>query len=123
MDRPGAATQTTRVTSTLDISGSTPAYVRPSPISPDTMIGMSDFFADGALVAGYLLAVPFTLYVPGFQRMWKRREPWVFATEQVGAALIVAGWSIKGNTPSAVVNAAWFLGFGAAFIAKGRRAG
>jgi hypothetical protein len=83
---------------------------------------MSDSFADGALVAGYVLAVPFTLWVPGFQRMWKRREPWVFATEQVGAALIATGWAMKGNTPAAVVNAAWFVGFGVAYVAKGRRA-
>jgi hypothetical protein len=82
---------------------------------------MIDSLANGALVAGYVLAVPFTLWVPGFQRMWKRREPWAFATEQVGAALIVTGWSLKGNTPAAVVNAAWFLGFGAAYVAKGRR--
>ena len=85
------------------------------------MTDMSDFLATGALVTGYALAVPLTLYVPGFQRMWKRREPWVFATEQVGAALIITGWSLKGNTPSAVVNAVWFLGFGAAYVAKGRR--
>jgi hypothetical protein len=82
---------------------------------------MSNTFATGALVTGYALAVPFTLWVPGFRRMWKQREPWVFATEQTGAALIVTGWAIKGNTSAVAVNAAWFLGFGAAYLVKGRR--
>jgi hypothetical protein len=82
---------------------------------------MSSPLATGTLVAGYVLAVPFTLWVPGFQRMWKRREPWAFATEQLGAALITTGWAIKGNQPAVVVNAAWFLGFGAAYVIKGRR--
>ena len=74
------------------------------------------------LVAGYLLAVPFTLWVPGFRRMWKRREPWVFVVAQTGAALITLGWALEGRTASVVVNALWFFGFGAAWLWAGRRA-
>lgn len=73
------------------------------------------------LAAGYALAVPFTLYTPGFLRMWRRREWPVYAAAQGGAALIVAGWLAKGNLPSAGFNAAWLLGFGLAYAAEGRK--
>lgn len=81
---------------------------------------MSPNLGGSALVVGYAMAVPFTLWVPGFRRMWKRREPWVFATEQAGAALIVAGWAVQGNTGAVLVNVVWFLAFGAAYTIKGR---
>ena len=74
-----------------------------------------------ALVAGYLLAVPFTLYLPGFLRMWRRRELPVFLSAEVGALLITAGWAAMGNVPSAVVNGAWTVGFAAAYAAEGRK--
>ena len=77
--------------------------------------------ADGVLVLGYLLAVPFTLFVPGFLRLWRRREPWALLCAQGGAALIVAGWLAKGAVASALVNAAWLVGFGAAYAGEGRR--
>ncbi len=73
------------------------------------------------LVAGYLLAVPFTLFTPGFLRMWRRREPLVYASAQTGALLIAASWAAKGNTPAAVVNSAWLLGFGTAYAVEGRK--
>ena len=72
-----------------------------------------------SLGAGYLLAVPFTLFVPGFLRMWRRRERWTYACAQGGAALIVLGWALRGDAPAALVNAGWLVGFGAAY----RRAG
>ena len=76
------------------------------------------------LVAGYVLAVPFTLFVPGFLRLWRRREPWAYACAQGGAALIVAGWLARGAWPSAAVNAAWFVGFAVVYARAGRaRAG
>ena len=76
------------------------------------------------LVVGYVLAVPFTLFVPGFLRLWRRREPWAYACAQGGAALIVAGWLARGAWPSAAVNAAWLVGFGIAYARAGRaRAG
>lgn len=73
------------------------------------------------LVAGYVLAVPLTLFTPGFLRLWRRREPWAYASAQGGAALIVAGWTAKGNAPSAAFNAAWLLGFGVAYAVEGRK--
>lgn len=74
-----------------------------------------------ALAAGYVLAVPFTLFTPGFLRLWRRREPQVYAAAQGGALLITAGWIAKGNVPSAVFNGAWLLGFAAAYAAEGRK--
>ena len=40
------------------------------------------------LVAGNVLAVPFSVYLPGFYRLWRRREPLVFAAEELGMAMI-----------------------------------
>ena len=74
-----------------------------------------------ALVAGYALAVPVTLFTPGFLRLWRRREPLLYASAQGGAALIVGGWAAKGNAPSAVVNAVWLVGFGVAYAVEGRK--
>ena len=76
------------------------------------------------LGVGYVLAVPFTVFVPGFLRLWRRRERWTYACAQGGAALIVLGWAVRGSWPSAAVNAAWLLGFGVAYAREGRvRAG
>ena len=77
--------------------------------------------ASAALVAGYVLAVPVTVFVPGFLRLWRRREPLPYAAAQVGAALVAAGWAAKGNTVAAVGNAAWLVGFGVAYAAEGRK--
>ena len=77
--------------------------------------------ADVVLLAGYLLAVPFTLFVPGFLRLWRRRERWAYACAQGGAALIVGGWLAKGGLVSAAVNAAWLVGFGLVYARAGRR--
>lgn len=74
-----------------------------------------------ALVAGYALAVPFTVYVPGFLRLWRRREPAVFAAAEVGAALVTVGWAAKGNVSAALVNGAWTVGFAAAYAVEGRK--
>ena len=71
------------------------------------------------LVCGYVLAVPFTVFVPGFLRLWRRREPAAYACAQGGAALVVAGWWAKGNLPTAAVNAAWLVGFGVAYAREG----
>lgn len=77
--------------------------------------------ASAALVAGYVLAVPVTVFVPGFLRVWRRREPLPYAAAQAGAVLIAAGWAARGNTVAAVGNAVWLVGFGAAFAAEGRK--
>jgi len=74
-----------------------------------------------ALVAGYVLAVPFTLVTPGFLRLWRRRERWAYGAAQGGAALITAGWAARGRPGSAAVNGAWLVGFGLLYAAEGRR--
>ena len=77
--------------------------------------------ADTALLFGYVLAVPFTLFVPGFLRLWRRREVEVFAVAQLGAAVIALAWLAKGNTVAFAVNAAWFTGLTVAYVLEGRR--
>jgi hypothetical protein len=74
-----------------------------------------------ALVAGYLAAVPFTVCVPGFLRLWRRRERWTYAMAQGGAGLVVLGWALRGGTIAAAVNAAWLAGLGAAYATEGRK--
>jgi hypothetical protein len=74
-----------------------------------------------ALAAGYVLAVPFTVFVPGFLRLWRRREPAAYACAQGGAALIVAGWLARGSWAAAAVNAAWLGGFAVAYAREGVR--
>ena len=77
--------------------------------------------ADTALLFGYVLAVPFTLFVPGFLRLWRRREPWVFALAEGGALLVTVGWALRGSLPSALLNAAWTVGFAVAYAVEGRK--
>jgi hypothetical protein len=77
--------------------------------------------ADAALLVGYLMAVPFTLFPPGFLRLWRRREPSVFVTAEAGALLIAGGWAAKGNVPVATFNCLWFLGLGIAWWREGRK--
>lgn len=72
------------------------------------------------LVAGYVLAVPVTVFVPGFLRLWRRRERWAYACAQGGAALIVLGWALRGAWPSAALNALWLVGFGVHYAREGR---
>ncbi len=77
--------------------------------------------ADTALLFGYVLAVPFTVFVPGFLRLWRRREPEVFAVAQTGAAVIAVAWLAKGSLLNALVNAAWLVGLTVAWVREGRR--
>ena len=77
--------------------------------------------ADTALLFGYVLAVPFTLFVPGFLRLWRRREVEVFAVAQLGALVIALAWLAKGNGTAFAVNAAWFVGLSVAYVLEGRR--
>jgi hypothetical protein len=77
--------------------------------------------ADGLLVAGYALAVPLTVFVPGFLRLWRRRETPLFVTAEAGAALISAGWALRGKPVPAVVNGAWAVGFLLVYVREGRK--
>jgi hypothetical protein len=73
------------------------------------------------LIAGNVMAVPLTLYTPGFLRMWRRREPALFAVEEAGMVLITAGWAAKGNVPAAAFNGLWLVGFAGAYALEGRK--
>ena len=73
------------------------------------------------LLAGYALAVPFSVYPPGFRRLWRRREPLPIVAEELGAALITAGWLMRRKPVPAAVNAAWGVGLLAAYVVEGRR--
>ena len=77
--------------------------------------------AETALLFGYVLAVPFTLFVPGFLRLWRRREIEVFATAQAGALVIAAGWLALGHVGAAVINGLWFSGLSIAWVLEGRK--
>ena len=77
--------------------------------------------ADTALLFGYVLAVPFTVFVPGFLRLWRRREIEVFLTAQAGAAVVAAAWLAKGHVAAAAISAAWLVGLTAAYVVAGRR--
>ena len=73
------------------------------------------------LLAGYTLAVPVTLFTPGFLRLWRRREVLLYAAAQGGALLITGGWVAKGNNSAVLVNGAWLVGFGIAYALEGRK--
>lgn len=81
----------------------------------------ADSLATPVLVAGYVLAVPVTVWTPGFLRVWRRREPLLTAACLAGSALVTTGWVLKESTGPAVFNGAWTLGFAAAFLAEGRK--
>lgn len=73
------------------------------------------------LAAGYALAVPFTVYVPGYLRLWRRREPAVVGAQELGAVLITAAFVAKGNVPAAAFNALWSVGLPIALVLEGRK--
>lgn len=73
------------------------------------------------LVLGYLLAVPFTVWIPGFRRLWRRREPAVFGAAQLGAALLVVAYLRQRNWAGIVVNGGWAVGLTVAYLAEGRK--
>ena len=73
------------------------------------------------LVAGNVLAVPFSIYLPGFYRLWRRREPLVFAAEEVGMALITTAFALKSKPLPAAFNGAWGLGLAVAYGLEGRK--
>jgi hypothetical protein len=82
---------------------------------------VSDRAATAVLLAGYAAAIPFTVFVPGFLRLWRRRETWTYASAQGGALLVAAGWAAKGSVPAAAANVLWLLGLGLAYTLEGRR--
>ena len=77
--------------------------------------------SSAVLLVGYLLAVPFTVYVPGFLRLWRRREPLVIAAAEGGAVLIAVGWALKGNAASATFNGVWAVSLAIGLLLEGRK--
>ena len=73
------------------------------------------------LASGYLLSVPFTAYTPGFLRLWRRREPKVYAAAQLGGVLVAAGWATRGNLVAASVNGLWVCGLAVAYAVEERK--
>lgn len=71
------------------------------------------------LVIGYVLAVPFTLFYPGFLRLWRRREAWTFLAAQLGAVLITLAFVRKGQALGAVINGGWAVGLTIAYVLEG----
>ncbi len=76
---------------------------------------------DAILAAGYTLAAPFSIFVPGFLRLWRRREPALIIVEGTGVALICLGWSLRRGWLAVAVNAAWGVGLAAAYASEGRK--
>ncbi|MCA1713211.1 MAG: hypothetical protein LC789_16860 [Actinobacteria bacterium] len=60
------------------------------------------------------------MWVPGFRRVWRRREIGLYAAAQVGALLLVLGYGLRGSVVSAGVNLVWLVGFGIAYAYEGR---
>ena len=76
---------------------------------------------DTALLFGYLLIVPFTLVVPGFLRMWRRREVELLATVLVGLAVVTVAWLARDAAAVAAVHAAALVALTVAWVRAGRR--
>ncbi len=73
-------------------------------------------------LTGYVLATPFVVYPPLFKKMWNGRRHDLFALQETGVALIVAGWALRGDRPAAYGNAAYGVLLAVAYAAwAGRR--
>jgi hypothetical protein len=73
--------------------------------------------ATGLLAFGYPTSiVVISRWIPVVR---ERRWRWL-AAHHAGVAAIVAGWAIKGNTRSVVVNSAWLVS-STVWFARGRR--
>ena len=77
--------------------------------------------ADTVLLFGLVLVLPFTAFVPGFLRLWRRREIEVFLTAQTGAALVTAAALADGRHVLAAPAAAWLVGLTVAYARAGAR--
>ena len=82
---------------------------------------MSDAAATSALVAGYAAAVPLTVFVPGFLRLWRRREVELLATVAVGLLVVALAWLGKGSAVLAALHVAGLVGLTSAWLRAGGR--
>lgn len=87
--------------------------------SPRTSGGQDSNVTAALLVLGYVLAVPFTVWVPGFKRLWRRRERLVFGAAQTGAVLLAVGYARKHQPIGVVTNGGWALGLTVAYVLEG----
>ena len=76
---------------------------------------------DLALLFGYVLVVPFTLFVPGFLRLWRQREVELLATVLVGLAVVTAAWAADGRAALAGAHAVLLAGLTVAWVRAGSR--
>ena len=76
---------------------------------------------DTALLFGYVLVVPFTLVVPGFLRLWRRREVELLATVLVGLLVLTVAWLARDNAVVAALHAAALVALAVAWVRAGRR--
>ena len=70
------------------------------------------------LALGYPLAVAVLVR---FRSVLRRRDHRSFAALEVGTAAIAMGWALRRRPSAAVVNAFFFVAFGVAWWATGRR--
>ena len=77
--------------------------------------------ANALALTGYALATPFCVYPPLFKRMWNGRRHDLLAVQEVGVALIVTGWALRGDRGGALVNGVYGVGLAAAYVLAGRR--
>ena len=76
---------------------------------------------DALALTGYALAAPFTLYPPLFKRMWNQRDTRLLAVQELGVALIVTGWALRGDRGGVAVNGAYGVGLAVLYARAGRR--
>ena len=77
---------------------------------------------DTALLFGYVLALPFTVFVPGFLRLWRRREVELLLLTLVGLAVVSAAWAADDRPLLGALHAAAFVGLAVAYVMSGRTA-
>ena len=78
--------------------------------------------ADALALTGYALATPFCVYPPLFKKMWNGRRHDLFAVQELGVALIVVGWALRGDRGGALVNGLYGVALAGAYALRaGRR--
>ena len=69
------------------------------------------------LAAGYVLAIPPTLFL---LRIAWRRWVWAFAVLQFGTLCVALGWALRGERFAAWLNLGFALGFAVTWVVVGR---